>query len=218
VRQNPSNSEINAPCNIVIPTAGEILDDGTIIDLVEDTSRPGALALLKFDGREPEIGSQIEHHGRMYVPRSISSIVRRSLRLPSGCAPSGPTTKLFNRLVAVFENFTDLSEHARKSVVSVLLASWIPELIPVPVTLFLWAPDPAVGARVLTVLGALCRLALPLSGAAARDLAALPDDLPRTLLVIRAAPMRACRCSKYCTPVVTRKAAIGSTSARLPLT
>jgi hypothetical protein len=185
VRQNLSNSETYAPHNIVIPTAGEILDDGTIIELVENPSQPRALALLKFDGREPEIGPQIEHEGRLYVPLSISSSVRRALRVPSGCAPSEPTTQLFARLVAVLENFTDLAEHARKSVATFLLADWVPELIPVPLTLFLWAPDPAAGARVLTVMGSLCRLALPVSGAVARDFMALPDDLPATLLLFR---------------------------------
>ena len=185
MRQNPSNSESFAPLNLVIPTGGGILDDGTIIELVENPSQPHALALLKFDGHEPNIGSQIEHDGRLYVPLWIPHTVRRALRLPSGCAPGGPTTQLFAQLLTVFENFTDLAEYARMSVVVFLFAAWIPDLLPVPATLFLWAPDPVAGVRVLTVLSSLCRLALGLSGADARDLRVLPDDLPATLLLFR---------------------------------
>jgi len=185
VRKDPSNSGSYAPVNLVIPTAGEILDDGTMIELVENPSQPHAFALLKFDGHEPEIRSQIEHDGRLYIPLLIPSTLRQALRLPSGCAPSGSTTELFTRLVSVFANFTDLAKQAQKSVVATLLASWIPELIPVSVTLFLWAPDPAAGARVLAVLSSLCRPALALSGAAARDFTALPGALPATLLLFR---------------------------------
>ena len=185
MRQNPSNSESSAPLNLVIPTGGGILDDGTLIELVENPSQPHAPALLKFDGHEPEIRSQIEHDGRLYVPLLIPPTVRRALRLPTGCAPDGPTTQLFTRLLNVFENFTDLAEYPRISTVSFLFASWIPDLLPVPVTLFLWAPDPVAGVRVLTVLSSLCRLALGLSGADARDLRVLPDDLPATLLLFR---------------------------------
>ena len=185
MRGNPSNSESYAPRNIVIPTAGAILDDGTIIDLVENPSPPPSLALLKFDGHEPQISSHIEHEGRLYIPLPISSTVRRALRLPSGCAASGPTTQLFAQLLNVLENFTGLAGHALMSVVAFLFASWIPDLLPVPVILSLWAPDPAAGARVLTVLGALCRLALTLSGFDARDLRVLPDGLPATLLLFR---------------------------------
>jgi hypothetical protein len=184
LRQNPPKSESYASFNVV-QTAGAILDDGTVIELVEDSSRPFALALLKFDGHEPEIGPQIEHDGNLYVPPYISPTVRSALRLPSGCAQAGPTAQLFARLLALFENITDLAEHARNSVVAFLLASWIPELIPVPVTLFLWSPDPAAGARVLAVLSSLCRLALLLSGSDARDLRVVPDDLPSTLLLFR---------------------------------
>jgi hypothetical protein len=184
LRQNPQNPESTAPFNLVIPTGGQILDDGTLIELVENPSQPRALALLKFDGREPEIGPQIEHEGRLYVPISISSTVRRALRLPPGCAPGGPATQLFSRLLTVLENFTDLGEHARMCVVAFVFASWIPDLLPTPVTLLLWG-DLAAGARVLTVLRALCRLALTLSRFGARDLNCLPDDLPATLLLFR---------------------------------
>jgi hypothetical protein len=183
VRQNPFSE--SASLDLVIPTGGGILDDGTIIDLIENPSKPGALALQKFDGRELEIGSQIEHEGSLYVPLFIPPSVRSALRLPSDCAPPGPTAQLFARLIAVFENTTDLAEHARKLVVAFVHASWIPELIPVPVTLFLWSPDLAAGARVLAVLSSLCRLALPLSGTDARHLTILPDELPATLLLFR---------------------------------
>ena len=110
MRKDPSNSGSYAPVNLVIPTAGEILDDGTVIELVENPSQPHALALLKFDGHEPEIRSQIEHDGRLYVPLLIPSTLRQALRLPSGCAPRGPTTELFQyyRSEEVFQSLAAL--------------------------------------------------------------------------------------------------------------
>lgn len=183
-RNNPTAS------NKVIPTGGEILDDGTILELVEDLSEPGGLALIKYDGRRLVTSPRIVHRGETYRPLPLDPSVRCALRLPSGCAPSGSTTQLFARLLAVFENFTDLVDHARKSLVAFLFAVWIADLLPVPVTLFLWAPDPVAGARVLSILSSLCRLALPLSGADARDLTAVPENLPATLLLFLPASSR----------------------------
>jgi hypothetical protein len=150
-----------------------------VIELVEDLSQPSGLALLKWDRSRIITSPRIVHGGKTYVPLPLGPSVRRALRLPSGCALGGPTTQL----LAVFETLTDLAEQARRSLAAFVFASWIPDLVPVPVTLFVWAPDPVAGARVLTLLSSLCRLALALSGADAHDLTALPDYLPATLLL-----------------------------------
>ncbi|MGA7294403.1 MAG: hypothetical protein WBW53_00250 [Terriglobales bacterium] len=123
------NPEGGVP-NLVIPTADGIPDDATVMELAEDPSQPNALTLLRWDGHELEVGSQIVHQGRRYNPSPIS---------PPGCAPGGSTMQLFARRLDVFENFTDLPEHARNAVVAFLFTSWIPDLLLVPATLFLWA-------------------------------------------------------------------------------
>lgn len=188
MHSNPSNTEGCRPFPLIVPTAGKVLDDGTIIELIADPSDPVALALVKWDGQELEIGSQIMHRGNLYIPLLMPPTVRGALRLPSGCGPGGAMMQLFTRLMAVFEKLTSLTDYARRLVVTFVFASWIPDFLPVPVNLFLWAsPDLTAGAQVLLLLSALCRQALAVSGADGHDLRALPEELPATLLLFRPA-------------------------------
>jgi len=73
VRQNPSNSEINAPCNIVIPTAGEILDElaagwsRRLIDIMPTLGR-----LIFQRGFDPQID-----YDEAQVERAVAQAVER---------------------------------------------------------------------------------------------------------------------------------------------
>ena len=51
VRANRSASGESAPFPLIVQTAGGILDDGSLIELIPDSSPPRALALLRWDGR-----------------------------------------------------------------------------------------------------------------------------------------------------------------------
>jgi hypothetical protein len=190
VRGDPKNSRNSTPSSVVIPTGGEVFDDGTVIEVIEDLSQPGGLALLKWNRHRATISPRIVHRGQTYVALTLDPSVRRALRMPSSCSDFVPTATLFEELVAVAAKFTDLAERFRERLIFFVLASWLPDCLPCPINLSLWSPTPAVGAQILILLHCLCRSALLLTGVNASDLRALPDGLPATLLILRPASGR----------------------------
>jgi hypothetical protein len=190
VRGTPRNVRNSSPSTSAVPTGGEIFDDGIVIELVEDLSQPGGLALLKWDGRRAITSPRIVRGGNAYVPLQLDPSLRGSLRLPPNCSDFVSTASLFEELVGVAAKFTDLAEPFREQLISFVLASWLADCLPGPINLSLWSPTIADGARVLLFLDCLCRLPLLLTGVNASDLRALPDRLPATLLILRPASGR----------------------------
>lgn len=193
MRGNPKSRKNSTPSNSDVPVGGKIFDDGTLIELVEDVSRPNGLALLKSDGRRIVISPRIVHQGKAYVPLPLSLSVRRALRLPSSCSGPVSTAALFGELVAVVDKFTDLGEHFCCQLVAFVFADWIADCLPAPINLSLWSPVATDGARVLRLLSCFCRQALALAGTSARDLSLLPVELQATLLIFRPASGRRLR-------------------------
>jgi hypothetical protein len=193
VSRKPQNTNHATTSTSIIPTGGEIFDDGTIVELVEDPRQGSGLALLKWDGCKSVLSSEVVHEGRTYVPLTLDPTVRRALRLPSHVSSFGSTETLFQELVALTGDFTDLAEPFRQQLVAVVFASWAADCLPTPINLSLWSPSAVDGARVLLFLSCLCRLALALAGPDAADLRALPDQLPATLLIFRPASSRRVR-------------------------
>jgi hypothetical protein len=179
--------------SLVFETGGEILSDGTVLELVSDASKPDGVALLKWERGEFVIGPQVVHRGRTFAPLALEPTIRRALRLPIGPAPFGSTEAFFGELVALFTQFTGLAEHFCQFLAAFVLASWLADTIPTPVNVSLWSPFAANGARVLLLLSCVCRLPLALAGIGSADLRLLPDTLPATLLIFHLSPGRRIR-------------------------
>jgi len=186
-----SNSNARAAqSDSAIATGGEVFDDGTLIELVEDLSQPSGLGLLKWDGRRAVTSPRIVHARKAYVPLPLDPTIRRALRLPSTSSDFVSTAALFDELLAVATKFTDLAQPFCELLVSFVIASWLADRLPQPINLSLWSPVAPDGARILLLLSSLCRLPLLLTGVNAADLRALPGELPATLLILRPASSR----------------------------
>ena len=173
-----------------IPTGGKLFEDGTLLELIESLEQPNGLALLMWDGRRYMKGRDAVHEGRAYVPVALDLGLRRALRLPASVSPNESTAELFAELFALARRFTDLSDESCTQLIGFVFASWLADCLPVPINLVLWAPVASEAARVLLLLGCLCRQGLPLSGVSARDLGLIPSELQPTLLVFRPASGR----------------------------
>jgi len=193
LRQSLHNTKNSAIPNSVIETSGEIFDDGSAIELVEDLTQPTGVSLLRWRQGKVRISPEFVHQGRSYVPVTLDLSVRRALRLPSHCSAFGTTGLLFDQLVALAAEYTGLADHLLQQLVVFVFASHLPDLLPAPINLWLWSPALPNGARVLQLLGCLCRQAVMLSGVGEGDLRTLPDRLQATLLILRPASNRRTR-------------------------
>jgi hypothetical protein len=183
----------NTPPSVDIPTAGKLFDDGTIVELIADETRPEGLTLLMWTGGKSIIAPRIVHDERAYVPLPLDPGVRRALRLPSRSCPIKSTADLFEELLAIMRNFTDLTEDVCFQLVGFVFASWRADSLEAPINLSLWSPVTPEAARVLLILSCLCRQAIALAGTNAQDLDRLPRELQATLLILRPASSRRTR-------------------------
>ena len=193
MRRKPNASKEPAGSNSVIPTAGRVFEDGTLIELVEDLTRTDGLSLLFWNGRKAVVSPRVVHEGQACVPLALHPSVRRALRLASGPSPITSTADLFEQLVTLTGRFTGLPEQSCCQLVAFVFASWLADCLPAPVNVSLWSPVATDGARVLRLLSCLCRQAVALSGTSARDLGLLPTELQATLLIFRPASGRRIR-------------------------
>ena len=91
-------------------TAGEVFPDSGMLEMVRDPSDPARPALLHWDGKHATVAPEIGVGGRHYVPPEIDPSLWRRLRLPSGFAPYGSTTELFDRIRSLITKYSGLSD------------------------------------------------------------------------------------------------------------
>src|SRR6202030_931569 len=162
----------------VLETCGEILPDGTVVDLVAaDQER---LDLLIWDGDEkPIIVPAINRGSILYHPPVLHPSVREAVTFPIDAVEYGTTTQLFTKIFKLYGECLGLPKDLGAFATCWTLGSWIPELLPVPLTLCV------IGARLPQIQNlfrafrSLCRRALPVAELSRR----LPFFLRPTLLV-----------------------------------
>ena len=174
------------------PTAGEVLSNGVLLDLVRDpgTSQVGVLA---WTGTETKVGPEIKFAGKTYIPPSVDPAVLAALQLPSYCGPSTapPTRELFHDVCGQLSQFTALPQGSLRQVAYFIFATWLADCIPGAPFLWVAAPSAADGSEFLRLLALFCRRSLLLSADSTAGLWTLPMFLRPTLLLDGAEPTAA---------------------------
>jgi len=147
---NEKRSDLNV-------TAGEVFPDSGMLEMVRDPSDPARPALLHWDGKHATVAPEIGVGGRHYVPPEIDPSLWRRLRLPSGFAPYGSTTELFDRIRSLITKYSGLSdEYSRLLTYSTFASHFVDCLQTVPCVVLHGCAD-AEAIALLRLLGWLCR-------------------------------------------------------------
>jgi hypothetical protein len=91
-------------------TGGEVFPDGSLLELVRDSSEAVRPALLHWDGKVATVAPEVTVLGRHYIPAEIDPALWRHLRLPSGFVAHGSTTKLFDRIRGLIAKYSGLTD------------------------------------------------------------------------------------------------------------
>ena len=173
-------------CNLMskrIATAGEVLSNGYILDLVRPNGSE-RLGLVLWNKVKTATAGQVGYKDKTYVPVEMDASYREALLLPAGAASgTPPTTELFGDLSILVSKYLDLSQPAVAPVVYFIFASWLADRIPVAPFLSIVSPDRADGLLLLELLSLLCRRPLLLTADGPADLWSLPFHLRPTLLL-----------------------------------
>jgi hypothetical protein len=160
----------------VITTSGEILPDGTIVELVAAGHN---LLLCQWDGKQHFVLSCLDVGNTVYTPPRLEPSLYSAFKFPGPPMEYGSLETLFDATAAVFEarGFSTTVGH---SCALFTLASWLPEFFFHPPTLLVYGSEMMQAAVLFCLLGCLCRRSL----FAAQLARSLPFWLQPTLLVL----------------------------------
>ena len=164
----------------VVKTTSERFTDGGAIDLIRDAVS-GELQLLAFDGKDYQVGQQIEYKGQQFALPDVPPSISKAMTLPSGHSDYGSTSNLFLSICKVLAD-RGIPAEAAFSATCWALSSWFSDVLPMAPCLSITGPEPEANL-LLDLLGCLARRALPVIGTSGLALSSLPLELQLTLLV-----------------------------------
>jgi hypothetical protein len=164
-------------------TAGEVLPDGTILELIRENTNTGKLSLQTWDGATAKVAGYVKHNGRTYVPAALDPTILRAMRLPSRIVPYASTRALFDDLCGLVIQFSGLPEEFVLMIAYFVLGAWLVDRVPVAPLLSIVAPPTSPTMVLLQLLALVCRRALWLGDVSPTALCALPMCLRPTLLL-----------------------------------
>jgi hypothetical protein len=180
----PANSDPQNPKpNNAVPTAGEILPDGTMLELVR--LRNQSRLLVWRDGRARTV-PRYANAGIIYEPLSLDPTALAAIRIPSKVAGYGSVGQLFSGVLGALAKFSGVPSQDLIAAAFWILASWFPELLPLLPTLIVASPSPADARKFLRLLRCFCRRGVLLTEVNSGGFLTLPMPLRPTLLLEQA--------------------------------
>jgi hypothetical protein len=166
-----------------IPTSGEVLPNGVILDLVRG-EESNALGLLVWSKDTSHYGPKVTYGGKTYVPAKVDPTVLAAMQLPSrSAARESPTGELFGSICELLAQYTGLPEQSLSQIAYFVFASWMADRVPIAPFLWIVAPATADGGVLLQLLSLFCRRSLLLTAESTAGLWTLPIYLRPTLLL-----------------------------------
>ena len=167
----------------VMTTTGEILPDGTMIELVSGFAGINKPHLLLWNGVKARAAPQVEYGDCTYEASELSPSLYRATRLPKRCKDYGSIRELVRRIADLFEHSFHFPDRESRLVACFCLSTWLTDRLSIAPSLVIFAPDQGLGIEVLRLLGCVCRRPLMLAELTPGGLRSLPMHLSLTLLI-----------------------------------
>src|SRR5215469_3229616 len=86
----------------VIETDFAELEDGSLVELIEDPENSSNTLFVIFDGKEAHFAHEVEYKSKLLVPILRNGKIIRHVRLPQGVKPYGSADSLLEQLDSIF--------------------------------------------------------------------------------------------------------------------
>jgi hypothetical protein len=182
----PTSQSPNGPTTSsreLVLTAGEILRDGTVLELAR---LPDRSTLHVWRSGQSRLAARYEAAGKIYEPLRLDATVLAAIRLPAGSAGYGSVGQLFDAILGALAKFSGLPKRDLTAANYWIFASWFPELLPVVPSLIVSGSSPAEARKFLRLLRCFCRRGVLLTEVSSSGFLALPMYLRPTLLLEQA--------------------------------
>jgi hypothetical protein len=172
-----------ASCPSIIETDFAELEDGSLVELIEDPDDSSNTALAVFNGKDARYTRECECKGHLLVPVPRDKNVVRHVRLPRGCKPFQSADRILEQMDTIFSRCLDLEEKYRFLLTSFVLSTWFIDRLPVAPYVALVGLPRSGKSTVLRVLSLLCRRSLVTADITSAAFYRVCDRLAPTLLI-----------------------------------
>ncbi len=164
-----------------LPTAGQVLTDGRILEVVQP--KPGGpLALLIWNGKRYAIRSRIQVHGQPLIAPAIEGTAFEKMRLPRAPRPFDSVGWLLTCISENVSKYCGLSLELAKLIARFCLCSWVSEALPSRLSLHVIGPTTNAGMVLMDLLSCFCHHALFLAQIDIDSIASIPRGLCPTIV------------------------------------
>jgi hypothetical protein len=163
---------------IVIETGGEVLPDGTILELIQDPADRSRPALLQWSGGVWSVAREVLIGRSRYIPVEIGASFVQGL--PAEPAPYTSTRDLFDDVRSLVARLSGLTDEHCTMLAHFVLASFFVDCMKMAPCLLLYGCSTAEAIALLRVLCDLCRHGILLADSGVRG---LPERFRPTRLI-----------------------------------
>lgn len=156
----PDQSEEDPCARPTIVTGFAELEDGCLLELIENPKDPGRNLLVFWREGRVEYSDQIEHLDQTYAPLQPEEEVSRRIQLPQGVKPYKSTQKLLDALEVLFARCFTVDPEYMCVLTSFALYTWLADRLPVAVYLWILGRPSSGKTTILETLSLVCRSSL----------------------------------------------------------
>jgi hypothetical protein len=167
----------------VIETDFAELEDGSLVDLIEDAENSSSTLFVIYDGKDTRYARECEYKSHLLVPILRDGKINRHVRLPRGIKPYGSANSLMEQIDSIFTRCLDLEKKYRLLLAGFVLSTWFVERLPVAPYVALVGLPRSGKSTVLRVLSLLCRRSLLTADITSAAFYRLCDRFMPTLLI-----------------------------------
>jgi len=141
----------------IVETDFAQLEDGSIVELIEDPEMPSRTALAVYKDGEVRYMQKVQSQGQILVPLSRNSELASNVRWARGIEPYGSVELLLSELFSIFDQYMDLDPMYSLLLANFVLSSWMVDQLPVAPYVAIVGPPSSGKTRLLQILRSLCR-------------------------------------------------------------
>jgi hypothetical protein len=182
-RTNEGEHQPTAVSPAVVETDFAELEDGTLVEMIEDPKNSSRSVLAVFKDGEVRFTDRLQHGDKVLVPIPRDRHIIKHVRLPGGVNSYESVQSLFCKIDSTLSQCLDLGTFERYLLAAFVLSTWFIDKLPVAPYMALVGLPRSGKSTTLAVLRLLCRRALLTADITSAAFYRVCDRLTPTLLI-----------------------------------
>ena len=171
------------PKKSVVEVEFKELDDGRLVEMIEDPDAPGRTCLAVWEKGSTTVVKELAYKGQLLVPKQIDEETLRLIKLPTGTRSDQSAKDILGLVGYLIGQCIDVPDTQCPVLAAFALSTWIIDTLPVALYLWIVGPPQSGKTTLLNALALVCRRPLLVGDISSAALYDYCDTLKPTLLI-----------------------------------